>query len=102
MPEPDLRWHDFLDHIEADVAAATAALDDPGIPVHVDLWIPPQDLGAMPDDLAERAQIVLTAQREILERLQGAMASTGRQLAAVRSVPDQNGGGKSVYLDVTG
>lgn len=97
-----MRWHDFLDRIEADVAAGLASLEDPTVPVHVDLWVPPADLGAMPADLTERALSVLAAQKEIRERMQGARNSAGKQLTALRSVPDPHKSGKSVYLDVTG
>ena len=102
MPEPDLRWHEFLDRIEADVAAGITSLEDPAVPVHVDLWIPPQDLGSMPPELADRALNVLTAQQRIRERMQGARTAAGKQLAALRSVPEAGRSGKSVYLDVTG
>lgn len=101
MPEPDLRWHDFLDRIESDAAAGLACLEDPSLPVHVDLWIPPQDLGAMPPELAERALNVLAAQQKIRERMQGARTAAGKQLAALRSVPEPVRNGQSVYLDVT-
>lgn len=102
MPEADARWEEFLDRIEADVALAAAGLDDPSIPVHVELWIPPADLGPMPESLQERALTVLAAQQNIRERLQGARASAARQLGALKSVPESAGTGRSVYLDVTG
>lgn len=96
-----MRWHDFLDRIESDVAAGLACLEDPSLPMHVDLWIPPQDLGAMPPELAGRSLNVLAAQQKIRERMQGARTAAGRQLAALRSVPEPRQAGKSIYLDVT-
>lgn len=93
-------WEAVIDRLEADVATAVTALDDPGAPFDVQLWVPPKDLGALPRHLAPRARDVLAAQREVAARLVKLQQHTGLQISAVSSVPDKPS--KSVYVDVTG
>lgn len=93
-------WEAVIDRLEADVATAVTALDDPGAPFDVQLWVPPKDLGPLPQHLAPRARAVLAAQREVASRLVKLQQHTGLQISALSSVPEK--ASKSVYVDVTG
>lgn len=103
MPETTTEispWEAVIDRLETDVATAVTALDDPGAPFDVQLWVPPKDLGPLPQHLAPRARDVLAAQREVAARLVKLQKHTGQQISAVSSVPEK--ATKSVYIDVTG
>jgi hypothetical protein len=103
MPETTTEtspWEAVIDRLEADVAMAVTALDDPGAPFDVQLWVPPKDLGPLPQHLAPRARDVLAAQREVAARLVKLQQHTGRQISAVSAVPEK--AAKAVYIDVTG
>lgn len=65
-------------------------------------WTAPAGLGPLPVDLAPRAQALITALNAAVARTTAARDEIARQLAAVRSVPLAEDGGKSVYLDVAG
>lgn len=93
-------WEAVIDRLEADVATAVTALDDPGAPFDVQLWVPPKDLGPLPEHLGPRARDVLAAQREVAARLVKLQQTTGKQLAAVSAVPEN--ASRSVYINVTG
>ena len=93
-------WEAVIDRLEADVATAVTALDDPGAPFDVQLWVPPKDLGPLPQHLAPRARAVLAAQREVASRLVKLQQHTGLHISALSSVPET--ASQSVYGDVTG
>lgn len=65
-------------------------------------WNTPAGLGPLPEELAPRAQALLTTLNEAAARTAAARDEIGAQLAAVRSVPLAEDGGSSVYLDVAG
>lgn len=64
-------------------------------------FAPPVDAGPIPAELVERAQHILEAQHVAIERVDVARRTTGRHLAAMRSVPPHRGE-RSVYLDISG
>jgi hypothetical protein len=64
-------------------------------------FAPPVDAGPIPAELVERAQHILEAQQVAIERVDVARRTTGRHLAAMRSVPPHRGE-RSVYLDISG
>jgi hypothetical protein len=103
MPETTTEispWEAVIDRLEADVATAVTALDDPGAPFDVQLWVPPKDLGPLPQHLAPRARDVLAAQRDVAARLMKLQKHTGKQIDAISAVPEIPA--KAVYVDVTG
>lgn len=61
----------------------------------------PSGTGPFPAELSERARALLDAQGAAIERLEGLRRSTGRHLAAMRSIPPHRDD-RSVYLDVAG
>ncbi|MET1016853.1 hypothetical protein [Orlajensenia leifsoniae] len=113
MASPDRTprsWTEVLDALEADALFAVSDPDpdpergdgapDPGHRSAGD-WRPDPELGALPDELHERAAEVLALQREMLELLIEERRSVRRHLEAVRTVPDVAASG-AVYLDVQG
>ncbi|MEO7124194.1 MAG: hypothetical protein ABI400_13975 [Lacisediminihabitans sp.] len=64
-------------------------------------FIAPVDAGPIPADLVPRAQHILEAQHEAIERVEVVRRTTGRHLAAMRSVPPHRGD-HAVYLDISG
>lgn len=61
----------------------------------------PSGTGPFPEELAERALALLDAQGSAIERLEKLMRTTGRHLAAMRSIPPHRDE-RSVYLDIAG
>ncbi|MEL4318673.1 hypothetical protein WJX64_06655 [Leifsonia sp. YIM 134122] len=113
MASPDRTrrtWTEVLDALEADALFAVSDPDpepDRGDAAHLpahrseEHWRPDPELGALPDELHERAAEVLALQREMLELLIEERRSVRRHLEAVRTVPDVAASG-AVYLDVQG
>jgi hypothetical protein len=64
-------------------------------------FAPPSDAGPIPTELVERAEHILEAQHATIERVEAARRTTGRHLAAMRSVPPHRGD-RAVYLDISG
>ena len=48
-------WAQVLEELERDVAELDAALADEA-PLPIRTWVPPRELGALPDDLRPRAE----------------------------------------------
>lgn len=64
-------------------------------------WMPPEDLGPLPEELAPRARQLLTSQRAALAGLGQARRSVGDQLSLLRSVPLEHSSDTAIYMDVT-
>lgn len=98
------QMEDDLDHVMDEAAvkrylAGTATPDDLAAlerPTRL-----PSGTGPFPRELSERAQALLDAQSAAIERLEGLRRSTGRHLAAMRSIPPHRDD-RSVYLDTAG
>lgn len=98
-------WLRLLAELEAELSVAArtdplAVEDDGRTPASG--WSAPEQLGPLPADLADRARLLLDAEREVIRELADLQRRTGRHLAAVRSVPAAARTEQSVYLDVTG
>jgi len=65
-------------------------------------WALPSDIGPLPEELRERAQRLLDAQKQRVAELELRQRTVGRHLAALRTVPASTDGASSPYLDVTG
>src|SRR6185312_7808142 len=61
----------------------------------------PSGTGPFPEELTARAQALMKAQSAAIERLEGLKRTTGRHLAAMRSVPPHRDD-RSVYIDIAG
>lgn len=101
MPENLQRWSDFLDQLEDSIAEGLRFLDDPTVPFSQEPWLPPADLGEVPEALTGRVMEIVTAQQDFINRMQAARAETKLHLDAVDAMP-REGAGKPVYLDITG
>ncbi|WP_022883836.1 hypothetical protein [Glaciibacter superstes] len=96
-------WLRILTDLEAELSIRTP--DAAGSNVadqNTTVWVAPRRLGPIPQDLEERARLLLAAQSERRERLEEAQRVTGRHLTALRSVPSGSSPDRSVYLDVLG
>lgn len=106
---PELRrdsssWMDILEAMEAELERSDALARrgqhaEPLAPAAS--FTPPSDAGPIPVELVERAQHILSAQHEAIERVEVVRRTTGRHLAAMRSVPPHRGD-HAVYLDISG
>jgi hypothetical protein len=94
-------WEDVLDRLEADLDAVERRLRDPHAPV-VEPWPLPTDLGPLPERLVRRALALSERQETLAGLLEQRRTTTGRHLAAVRSVPGPRLRTPAVYLDVEG
>ncbi|MCY7325311.1 MAG: hypothetical protein LH605_04180 [Microbacteriaceae bacterium] len=96
MADAEGAWSALLDEFEAAAGGSEhGAASAPGA------WVAPA-LGPIPEGLVDRARRVLTAQLAATEYLEGRRDEAARHLAALRVVPQDEGAGISVYLDVTG
>lgn len=98
------RWVGILEAMEAELEHSNALVrrgqhEDALAPTGS--FAPPSDAGPIPAELAEHAQHILEAQHEAIDRVEVARRTTGRHLAAMRSVPPHRGD-HAVYLDISG
>ncbi|GAB3136689.1 hypothetical protein [Marisediminicola antarctica] len=96
MADAHEAWSVLLDDLEA-----AANRSEQVAPSAAGPWVAPE-LGPIPEALVDRARRVLTAQLAAAEYLEGRRDEAARHLAALRVVPQDEGAGISVYLDVTG
>jgi hypothetical protein len=94
-------WQVDLDRIELDVLRAERALDN-GSELRVDAWDVPGNHGPLPAELRERAETILSRQRDVMERIADRLGVTLRH----QGVLDRVGLGSSlnnvpIYLDVS-
>jgi hypothetical protein len=66
-----------------------------------DTLVLPTNPGPIPEELVERAQVILEAQEQAIERVEAARRTTARHLATTRSMSPQRGD-RAVYLDISG
>lgn len=101
-PGKSTDWDSLLTDFEADLHAALAPEPDTDrIPISGP-WTAPQDLGALPARLADRADRILRAQRQALIALEHEKDETAKHLAALGAIPSVRPPLQSVYLDVEG
>jgi hypothetical protein len=76
-------WAAALDAFERRIAEQRAALDG-GDESGLAPFVPPERLGPLPPELAERARALLAEATDVEAELQGALAHIGEDLAVVR------------------
>lgn len=104
-------WLEAIEQMEDDLSYV---MDDATVKRHLAGTATPDDVAALerplrlpsgtgpfPAELSERAQALLDAQSSAIERLEKLMRTTGRHLAAMRSIPPHRDD-RSVYLDIAG
>lgn len=104
LPESDnwTAWLDILAAMEADLAEFDRGLTFSGVSSIVPEWKIPQNVGPIPENLVDRADRTLRAQRDAIRRVQDLQRETASHLTALRSVPSAVRTGQPVYLDVAG
>ena len=111
------RWEAVLDELEADIQRThqllvrpptVTAHDSPGedAPHVADLliaaqWVPPTDLGPLPEALRARAEAVVNQQRRLTATLDETLATTRAHLRVADTLRRRNAP-QAVYLDTLG
>lgn len=95
VASPEARWHKVLDQLERDASAIES-----GDRILTE-WTPPDNIGPLPAELADRA-------RHVKRRLDNAMSTLSRerddtlaQLGALRKMPEPDHAARPVFLDVS-
>jgi hypothetical protein len=95
-------WTAALDELEMDVATTESMLADVRrlneMP-SANPWQPPQDLGALPLELAPRADEILTRQLRAAEEIARRLTSTQRQLVVTARIETGERVKRPLYLD---
>lgn len=104
-PERPATWTEALDRLEAHADHAEQMLR--GMPAGAtgttpEPWLPPTDLGPLPNDLVPRARTLLARQQRLMAAIPGVLEDNRRQ----QQVADRVGQATTVppvpvYLDVT-
>ena len=97
--EPAAAWARVLDDLDEMAAAAGEHADDAAV-ARLVAWTPPEDLGPLPETLAERALAVADRMASTVERLHRAIRSNRRHARAVTVVTGTTGDRSAAYLDV--
>jgi hypothetical protein len=95
------RWEAALTELELDVAETEAMLAGDHITLPAGPWVPPSNLGPLPEPLRARAQQLLERQTEVAQRLGEALVLSRRQ-ARLTEVLKAGGPRRPVYLDAAG
>jgi hypothetical protein len=103
-------WTDALTGLEMDVVACERLLD--AVHAGADLppsystadgslgsWVPPTDLGPLPESLEERARTVLARQLEVAEALAQAASQSRQQMLFAGKVQTGRAPARPVFVD---
>ncbi|MBS3940192.1 MAG: hypothetical protein KG028_04450 [Actinobacteria bacterium] len=75
-------WVEVLDQLEQDLAELDGALED-GEVIPVQAWLPPGDLGPLPDELQPRAEGLAVQLARLQSRTRDRLGELSRELADV-------------------
>lgn len=75
-------WVTVLDQLEQDLAELDTALTD-GEVMPVQAWVPPRDLGPLPDELQPRAQRLAVHLEQLQSRTRNRLGQLTEELADV-------------------
>lgn len=99
-------WAEALSALESDVAASEQLLhalhSEAAMPVadgSLGSWVPPVDLGPLPETMEERARTVLARQLEVATALAVAAQHSRKQLAFAGRVETGTGPARPLYVD---
>ena len=100
-----VRWEAVLDELEADIHRTQELLVSPG-PTNADLmrtaqWVPPTDLGPLPETLRSRAEAVVNQQRTLTATLNETLVTTRAHLRVADTLRRRNAP-QAVYIDTLG
>jgi hypothetical protein len=106
-PDWTQAWTDALTALEIDVAscerllhAVHAGTDLPEADGTLGAWVPPTDIGPLPETMAERARTVLARQLEVAQALAQAASQSRQQLAFADKVQTGRSPARPVYVDM--
>jgi hypothetical protein len=111
-PAPDRdwtrAWTDALTVLEMDVAACErllhavhAGADLPEADGTLGSWVPPTDLGPLPESMEERARTVLARQLEVAQALASAASESRQQMAFADKVQTGRSPARPVFVDAS-
>jgi hypothetical protein len=99
-------WTDALSALEIDVEACErllhavhAGAELPDADGTIGSWVPPTDIGPLPETMAERARMVLARQLEVAEALALAASQSRQQLAFADRVQTGRSPTRPVFVD---
>ena len=99
-------WTDALSALEIDVAACErllhavhAGTELPDADGTLGSWVPPTDIGPLPQTMVERAHTVLARQLEVAQALAQAASQSRRQLAFADRVQTGRRPARPVFVD---
>jgi hypothetical protein len=99
-------WADALTTLEIDVAACERLLHAAHAGTNLadadgtlGSWVPPTDIGPLPETMAERARVVLARQLEVAEVLALAASQSRQQLAFADRVQTGRSPTRPVFVD---
>jgi hypothetical protein len=101
-------WTDALTVLEMDVAACErllhavhAGADLPDADGTLGSWVPPADLGPLPESMGERARIVLARQLDVAQELALAVSQSRQQIAFADRVQTGRSPARPVFVDAS-
>jgi hypothetical protein len=99
-------WSDALTVLELDVAACERLLhavhigaELPAADGTLGSWVPPTNIGPLPETLRERAQTVLARQLDLAEALAAATTQSRQQLAFADKVETGRSPARPLFVD---
>ena len=114
------RWESVLDELETSIHRAQEFLVRPpaaGVPntdsrpsdlgpttaelIHAAQWVPPTDLGPLPEALRSRAEAVVNQQRTLTQTLNETLVTTRAHLRVADTLRQRNAP-QAVYIDTLG
>jgi hypothetical protein len=100
-------WTDALTVLEMDVAscerllhAVHAGTDLPEADGTLGSWVPPAEIGPLPESMQERARTVLARQLEVAQELAIAASQSRQQIAFADKVQTGRSPARPVYVDM--
>jgi hypothetical protein len=99
-------WTDALSALEIDVQACErllhavhAGTELPDADGTLGSWVPPRDIGPLPETMVERARTVLSRQLEVARALAQAASQSRQQLAFADKVQTGRSPARPVFVD---
>jgi hypothetical protein len=101
-------WADALSALELDVAACErllhavhAGADLPDADGTLGAWVPPADLGPLPESMQERARTVLDRQLAVAQELAIAASQSRQQIAFADKVQTGRSPARPIFVDAS-
>ncbi|KRB79946.1 hypothetical protein ASE01_00055 [Nocardioides sp. Root190] len=100
-PRRPVTWREALDRLEAHADRAEQMIRGQ-VPPDEMPWLPPSDLGPIPDEFVPRARHLLERQRQLMSAIPAMLSDNHHQRRVADRVADATiGPAQPVYLDVT-